>query len=108
MTAKNVESGYLSVHPYSDIKDIPLDDEFFRVNEYHISEPHKEGDKLVYHIISNDYFGPAVTKYEPKFPNIRDGVEYCITGIIIRTVDEFQNLMNICHCQNIADKIIAG
>ena len=93
---------------FADISGIRLDDDFFIKNGYTIDEGYDEDqERHVQHIVAGDYIGPSVTKYSKLFGHLWSGedVEYCITGIIIRTVDEFQNLMNICHCENIAEKV---
>ena len=93
---------------FSTLKGIPLDDDFFVRNGYTIDEPCKDGyERYVQHIVASDGIGPAVTKYTAEFGRLWSGdeVEYCVTGIIIRTIDEFQNIMNICGCEDIADKV---
>ena len=107
VTAKNISTGYISVYPWSEVKGIRLDDYFFEKNGYSLSEPYEDRhERIVTHIIPDDGYGPAVTKYEPIMPNSLE-TEYCLTGIIIRNIHDFQNLLNICCCPDIADKIIA-
>lgn len=95
---------------YDFIGRIPLTDSFFADNEYKISEPidYVYGIKMQ-HIVAKDGIGPAVTKYTTDtFCSLMQPgeVEYCITGIIIRTVDDFQNIMNVCGCGGISDKVL--
>ena len=81
-----------------EVEDIPLSDEFFINNNYKF-------DKRTELFIANDGFGPAIKKSSHNDYFCSDRVEYSVAGIIIGTVDEFQNLMNIMHCERIADKI---
>lgn len=81
-----------------EIEDIPLSDEFFINNDYKFNSKSEL-------FIANDGFGPAIKKSELDY-FCSDKVEYSVAGIVIRTVDEFQNLMNVIHCERIADKVI--
>ena len=91
---------------YNSIEKIPLTDEFFKNNAYHFETLKKKDNGRVVTIISTEnYIGPAITKYESDIFSTYSPTEYCIAGIIIRTVDEYQNLMNICRCSFISDKI---
>lgn len=87
---KNLEDG--------EIEDIPLSDEFFTSNRYKFDE---NADLF----IAEDGFGPAIKRRSTLDYFCSDRVEYSVAGIVIRTVDEFQNLMNVIHCERIADKI---
>lgn len=80
------------------IEDIPLSDEFFINNDYKF-------DKRTDLFIAKDGLGPAIKKNVSDDYFNSDRVEYSVAGIIIRTVDEFQNLMNVMHCERIADKV---
>ena len=81
-----------------EVEDIPLSDEFFINNGYKFNSKSEL-------FIANDGFGPAIKKSELDY-FCSDKVEYSVAGIVIRTVDEFQNLMNVIHCERIADKVI--
>lgn len=81
-----------------EVEDIPLSDEFFINNDYKFNSKSEL-------FIANDGFGPAIKKSELDY-FCSDKVEYSVAGIVIRTVDEFQNLMNVIHCERIADKVI--
>lgn len=100
---------FAAVHmKFADISCIRLDDDFFVRNGYTIDKPYTDSyERYVQHIVANNGIGPAVTKYTAQFGRLWSGdeVEYCVTGIIIRTIDEFQNIMNICRCEDIADKV---
>jgi hypothetical protein len=107
ITARDIESGDLSVYTYDQITPIRLSDDFFRDNGYIFDNRYSDRhERYVTHIVPGEYAGPAVTKYEYESLSSQE-TEYCVTGIIIRTIDEFQNIMNICHCSFISDKIIA-
>lgn len=86
---KNLEDG--------EIEDIPLSDEFFINNDYKFNSKSEL-------FTANDGFGPAIKKSVLDY-FCSDRVEYSVAGIVVRTVDEFQNLMNVIHCERIADKI---
>lgn len=107
---KKCSDGFMLYSRYDEIEGIPLSDKFFLDNDYGITTPQKESyGRTVQSIISMDGIGPAVTKYtrEDGFATYyEDEVEYCITGIIIRTVDDFQNIMNVCGCRRISDNIV--
>lgn len=109
MCLKKTSDGYMLYARYAEIESIPLSDKFFLGNDYVMTQPQKDGyGRVSINIVPMDGFGPAITKHmnEDGFaPYTTDYIEYCITGIIIRTIDEFQNIMNICGCQNIADKV---
>ena len=53
-------------------------------------------------ILAKDNKGPATTRRmdDKGFP------EYSITGIIVRSVDEWQNIMHVCGCSDIADSVV--
>lgn len=89
---------YKTLEDEKAVEDIPLSDEFFINNDYKF-------DKRTELFIAKDGFGPAIKKSILNDYFCNDRVEYSVAGIIIRTVDEFQNLMNIMHCERIADKI---
>ena len=88
---------YKTLEDEKEIEDIPLSDEFFINNDY-------EFDEKTRLFIANDGFGPVIKKCLPDY-SCSDRVAYSVAGIVIRTVDEFQNLMNVIHCEKIADKI---
>ncbi len=108
---RKCSDGFMTYARYDDIECIPLTDKFFLCNDYGISHPvrYKGGGRLVSHIVPMDGFGPAITKYTIDDINdlsfYENEIEYYITGIMIRTVDDFQNIMNICGLCEIADKI---
>lgn len=89
---------YKTLEDEKAVEDIPLSDEFFISNDYKF-------DKRTELFIAKDGFGPAIKRSILNDYFCSDRVEYSVAGIIIRTVDEFQNLMNIMHCERIADKI---
>ena len=80
------------------IEDIPLTDEFFISNDYKFNSKSEL-------FIAGDGYGPAIRKRFLDCYFGSDKIEYSVAGIVIRTVDEFQNLMNIMHCERIADKV---
>ena len=100
---KYIDDGTETTVLETTVQNIPLNDKFFVDNGYGISDVYEEGTRKIQHIIPFDGFGPAITKYADE--TVNGAHEYCIAGIIIRTVDDFQNLMNICKCYSISDKI---
>ena len=92
---------YKTLEDEREIEDIPLSDEFFINNDYKF-------DKRTELFIASDGFGPAIKKSIHNDYFCSDRVEYSVAGIVIRTVDEFQNLMNVMHCEEIADKIVVN
>lgn len=80
------------------IEDIPLSDELFTSNGYKFNSKSEL-------FTAGDGFGPAIRKRTLDCYFDSDKIEYSVAGIIVRTVDEFQNLMNVMHCERIADKI---
>ena len=84
------------------IREIFIDDEFFKELGYEISpEVEIGGGSTISHIVAEDAYGPAIT----KITRGRDDVQYALTGLLIETVDDFQNLMRHCRCSEIADKV---
>ena len=104
ISAVDTETELESTYGYDMIRPIALNDSFFTDNGYEFDVMHDDKDGKITNIIPGDHTGPAVTKYEFEPWHHRE-TEYCVTGIIVRTVDEFQNIMNVCGCQDIADKI---
>lgn len=84
------------------IREIFIDDKFFKELGYEISpEVEIGGGSTISHIVAEDAYGPAIT----KITRGRDDVQYALTGLLIETVDDFQNLMRHCRCSEIADKV---
>lgn len=84
------------------IREIFIDDEFFKGLGYEISpEVEIGGGSTISHIVAEDAYGPAITKIKRG----QDDVQYALTGLLIETVDDFQNLMRHCRCSDIADKV---
>jgi hypothetical protein len=91
----------------SNVKSISLRDDFFFRNDYMITKWNTEKNGECWcSIIRKDFYGPAITKRKINHLSDDNEVEYAVTGIIVRTVDEFQNLMNVCGCQDIANNLI--
>lgn len=83
-----------------------LNDEFFTNNGYHKSALYEEpGGTSSVLFVANDGYGPAITKRFSHWGTMVADPEYSIAGIIIRSVADFQNLMALCHCGSIADKV---
>lgn len=88
---------------YEKVKDIPLSSEFFKQNGFvFISHVYTYGDEI-HSVMYKDYTGPSTTITKKKISNIP---EFSVTGIIVRTVNDWQNIMNICGCEYIADSIL--
>ena len=84
------------------IREIFINDELFKELGYEISpEVEIGGGSTISHIVAEDAYGPAIT----KITRGRDDVQYALTGLLIETVDDFQNLMRRCRCSEIADKV---
>ncbi len=90
---------------YEEIRPIPLSDEFLKDNEFIFNESEKSKGTLggvLTTISAPDYYGPCITKREYNF--YEREAEYAIAGIVVRTVDELQNLYNVCGCSSISEK----
>ena len=84
------------------IREIFINDELFKELGYEISpEVEIGGGSTISHIVAEDAYGPAIT----KITRGRDDAQYALTGLLIETVDDFQNLMRHCRCSEIADKV---
>ena len=83
---------------YDVLDKIPLTDAFFERNEFNFFDCADDSQS----ILAKDNKGPATT----KTTNDDGTIEYCITGIIVRSVDEWQNIMHICGCSDIADGVV--
>lgn len=84
------------------IREIFIDDKFFKELGYEMfPEMEIGGGSTISHIVAEDAYGPAIT----KMTRGRDDVQYALTGLLIETVDDFQNLMRHCGCSEIADKV---
>lgn len=91
---------------YEEIRPIPLSDEFLKDNEFIFNEPEKSKGTfggVLTTISTPDYYGPFITKREHYF--YEREAEYAIAGVIVRTVDELQNLYNVCGCSSISEKL---
>ena len=95
---ENENGRHQTICSYDVLNKIPLTDDFFKRNEFNFYD-NRDGSQS---ILAKDNKGPATTRITHE-----DGtVEYCITGIMIRSVDEWQNIMHICGCSDIADSVI--
>lgn len=100
-------SGVTAFAKASNVKSISLCDDFFFRNDYMITKWNTEKNGECWcSIMRKDFCVPAITKRKINYWSGDNDVEYAVAGIIVRTVDEFQNLMNVCGCQDVANNLI--
>ena len=95
---ENENGRHQTICSYDVLNKIPLTDDFFKRNEFTFYD-NSDGSQS---ILAKDNKGPATTRrmHDKGFP------EYSITGIIVRSVDEWQNIMHVCGCSDIADSVV--
>ena len=98
-----IGAAYLEIAYDDEFDVIPLTDKILLDSKFKkLENNNTEGPSMYEHFMFLGSYGPCVTKEI----DARDNSSiYTVAGIVIRTVDELQNIMNICGVNEIADNI---